>query len=397
VDQVYVTVGHGDSDIVGKDHRAVQAAVDFVATLGGGVVELGAGVFLMGDSLHLRDEVVVRGQGEATVLRKCDGSESPLVLDGDYGEEQITVADPGGFSVGGGVTVTDDRAGGFHTTVRTIIGADGNTFQLNGPLVADYMVSRNARAQTTFPVISGYHIGAGRIEDLAIEGNKDKNPLLTGCRGACIFLYRSRGVQILNCRAEGFNGDGISFQQSDDILVQGCRCAGNTVMGLHPGSGSQRPTVRDCRIQDSGRVGLYLCWRVRHGTFERNYIARSGEAGISIGHKDTDNLFLDNSVVESGLYGVYFRPESEAMGGHRNRLEGNRIQNNGNQERGYGVYIDGETQDISLVRNLVGDSRPRANKRQRVGIYIGPNSRCIGLDGNNLAGNAESAILDQRV
>ena len=48
-------------------------------------------------------------------------------------------------------------------------------------------------------------------------------------------------VVIRNCFVRDYNGDGISFQQSNDVEVDGCvvdRCAG---FGLHPGSGSQRP------------------------------------------------------------------------------------------------------------------------------------------------------------
>ena len=57
-----IRVGHRDADLIGTDHRALQAAVDYVAALGGGIVEIGAGEYLMGDSLHLRSDVTVRWQ-----------------------------------------------------------------------------------------------------------------------------------------------------------------------------------------------------------------------------------------------------------------------------------------------------------------------------------------------
>src|SRR5688572_13634152 len=88
-----IRVGLKDADIVGADNRALQAAVDYVAGLGGGTVEIGAGEFIMRDSLHLRSFVTVRGTSGKTILRKAKASSSLLVLDGDYGEEQITVAD----------------------------------------------------------------------------------------------------------------------------------------------------------------------------------------------------------------------------------------------------------------------------------------------------------------
>src|SRR5262249_47139586 len=85
-----VTVGRSGADIVGADNRALQAAVDYVAGLGGGVVEVGEGEYLMRDALHLRSGVTVRGRKGRTVLRKADGAVSPLALDGDFGEQQVT-------------------------------------------------------------------------------------------------------------------------------------------------------------------------------------------------------------------------------------------------------------------------------------------------------------------
>ena len=58
---VRITVGVRDADIIGSDNRALQAAVDYVGNLGGGVVVIGPGEYQMRDSLHLRNRVTVRG------------------------------------------------------------------------------------------------------------------------------------------------------------------------------------------------------------------------------------------------------------------------------------------------------------------------------------------------
>jgi hypothetical protein len=146
-----ITVGLRDADIVGADNRALQAAVDYIAGLGGGTVEIGAGEFVMHDSLHLRSFVTVRGVEGKTILRKAKAAESPLALDGDYGEEQITVINPDGFKVGYGVAIWDSQSGGFHTTVARITGQNGNTVSLDTPLNADCMVANKAQAATIFP------------------------------------------------------------------------------------------------------------------------------------------------------------------------------------------------------------------------------------------------------
>src|SRR5690242_624548 len=66
-----ITVGIENADIVGSDNRALQAAVDYIAGLGGGTVEIGPGEFVMRDSLHLRSFVTVRGIKGKTILRKA--------------------------------------------------------------------------------------------------------------------------------------------------------------------------------------------------------------------------------------------------------------------------------------------------------------------------------------
>ena len=75
-----VTVGLRDADLIGSDNRALQAAVDYVAGLGGGTVHIGPGTYAMHDSLHLRSNVVVRGHKGKTILRQAESKVSPLAL-----------------------------------------------------------------------------------------------------------------------------------------------------------------------------------------------------------------------------------------------------------------------------------------------------------------------------
>src|SRR3954471_3150738 len=170
-----ISVGLRDAAIVGNDNRALQAAVDYIAGLGGGLVEIGQGEFVMHDSLHLRSFVTVRGIPGKTILRKAKAATSALAVDGDFGEEQITVLDPAGFKVGASVAVWDKSSGGFHTTVARITGQNGNVFSIDRPLNADCMTHDKAQAATVFPVVSGYNIEGARVENLVIEGNKEEN------------------------------------------------------------------------------------------------------------------------------------------------------------------------------------------------------------------------------
>jgi len=390
-----ITVGKSNAQLIGRDNRVLQAAVDYIAALGGGTVAIGPGEYLMFDSLHLRSNVTVKGSNDKTILRKADSSVSLLALDGDFGEQQITVEDPNGFAVGRGVAIWDDRSGGFHTTVARITGRTGSTFSIDKPLMADCMVNRNAKAGTVFPVVSGYHIEGARIEDLAVEGNKAANVSLNGCRGAGIFLYRAFGTVIQNCQVRNYNGDGISFQQSNDVTLIGCVSEDNAALGIHPGSGSQRPSVRNCFARNNGTDGLFLCWRVRHGLFQDNIIEGNGRYGISIGHKDSDNVLYGNQVIANHKDGIYFRNETLPMAAHRNRLEQNIIENNGVEEEVAGIRIRGETNDLELKGNTIRDTREGDSQKQTVGIYIEEQVGRVTITGNNI--QAKRRIDDQRV
>ena len=388
-----ITVGRTGTDLIGSDNRALQAAVDYVAGLGGGVVEIGEGEYVMRDSLHLRSNVTVRGRKDKTILHKADGAVSPLALDGDFGEQQITVKNPAGFAVGSGVAIWDDSAGGFHTTVARITGRRGNTFSIDAPLMADCMLAAHAKAATVFAVVSGADITGARVENLVIEGNKGANAPLNGCRGAGIYLYRGFGTTIQGCVVRNFRGDGISFQQSNDVTVIDCVSEDNTDLGIHPGSGSQRPVVKYCLSQNNGTDGLFLCWRVRHGVFENNRLEGNGRFGISIGHKDSDNLLRGNRVIRNASNGVCFRDESGGMSPHRNRLTDNCIEDNGRKPGTAGIRIDGEPAGLIFEDNVIRDTRAGSQRTQTVGITVEGRVGEIKVESNRIEGDT---VIDDR-
>ena len=260
--------------------------------------------------------------------------------------------------------------------------------------MADCTLPNNAQAATVFPVVSGRDIEHAVIENLLVDGNKAQNVRLNGCRGAGIYLYRGHGTVIRNCTVKDYNGDGISFQQSNDVTVESCRCIGNTFLGLHPGSGSQRPIVRGCVAQDNGTDGLFLCWRVRHGVFEDNTLQGNGRYGISIGHKDSDNLLQRNQVVANAREGVYFRNELLGMGPHRNRLVENVIENNGVKERSPGIRIRGATNGLTFEKNTIRDTRTGDEATQTVGLLMEDSVGEVILKNNTI--QAKVPIQDQR-
>lgn len=385
---VRITVGVRDADITGQDNRALQAAVDYVGNLGGGIVEIGPGEYLMRDALHLRSRVTVRGAGNQTVLKKDRESRSLLATDADFGEAAITVKEPAGFEIGRGVYVASRTQRYFLGVCATLLNASGNYFTLSRAMNADIMMADGGFAATVFPVISGYNLEDARVEHLTIDGNRTANPThVDGCRTAGIFFYRGDNCAITNCHVRDYNGDGISFQQSNDVKVEGCvveRCAG---LGLHPGSGSQRPLVKNCRAIHNGDDGLFFCWRVRGGTAEGNWLEGNGGYGMSIGHKDSDNFVRSNSIIGNARGGVLWRAESEPMAPHRITFEHNTVRDNA----GFGLFVDGAAANTVIRGNTIEDS---GSGKQKTGIRLGKHAGKVILEENAI--KAETALLDER-
>ena len=113
-----ITVGEGKYQ--GATNVAIQRAVDDVAAAGGGAVVIPRGTYLMHDALHLRSGVRIIG-AEGTILKKVPSAQSNIPDYLGYGHYEVTVEEPEKFPVGTGVHILDDNAGGFYTTVATVV------------------------------------------------------------------------------------------------------------------------------------------------------------------------------------------------------------------------------------------------------------------------------------
>jgi hypothetical protein len=387
-----LSVGISDGDLRGSDGRALQAAVDYVANLGGGTVRIGAGRYEMRNALMLRDNVHVVGVLGQTTLVARDGVVVPLAADGDANQREITVADPTGFEIGDGVFIVDDNSGGFIDTTATLTARlNENTFRISRPLYVDYMVSANARAKQAFPVVGGWQVTNASVEGLIVDGNRENCESVGGCRAAGIYLFECEDIAIRNCTVRNYDGDGISFQVSQRVAVEDCVCHDNASIGIHPGSGSQDPTVRRNRSYGNGTDGLFVCWRVKRGVFEANVLNDNGRHGISIGHKDTDNHFVANEITGNARSGVLFRNESEAMGAHRNVFERNRILDNGGDEDAP-VLMRGHHHDVVFRENAIGYSDAAADGR--AGVRHGEHVLRLDLADNEFVNVSDDLVVE---
>jgi hypothetical protein len=388
---MHIRVGLSDGDFPGDTNAAIQQAVDAAGAYGGGAVEVGPGVYTLYDSVRLWRNVRLVGSGPDTILRKCDGVRSEFAIDADYGQKKVTAKDASGFRAGMGVVIKDDRSGGWVDTVATVTLVQGNVIYVDTPFVMDYTGDKGGLIYNSFPLISGMDVDSVVIEGIHLDGNRDANLPIDGCVGGGIYLHRARRCRIADCTVKDFAGDGISFQTTQDIEVERCQVIHATGLGLHPGTGSARPIIRNCRSVDNDQDGIFLCWRVQDGRFESNESLNNGRHGISIGHKDTDNLFVGNVIRGNREHGIYFRDEKATNAGGRNTFRQTVIEDNA----GCGVYVDGRTTDLLFEDCTIRDTRSGAARAQRVGIWAGPNSARINAVRTRIENHVEAEVHGQ--
>jgi hypothetical protein len=394
-DRLTITVGRQKADLVGSDDKVLQAAVDYVAGKGGGTVKVLPGVFTLRAAVVLRSGVRLVGSGADSVITRVASERVALAADSDWYDQEVTLAKRGSFRVGDSVVfqAKDPSHDGDIVIKRTLIGRSGNRFKLDDGLRKNLWLSGNPTCASLFPLLTSERTADVTIENITLDGNRANTENFNGNYGGCVFLQDCNRYTLRKVEARNYNGDGISFQICHDVKVTDCHCHDNANLGVHPGSGSQRPLIRDCRLERN-RLGLFWCWGVKYGLAEANRILDNHDYGISIGHNDTDNMMRNNEVIGSGKVGILFRDDARGADfwANRNVVENNRIEDSGGDD-GIGIDIRGKTKDVRITKNTIRESR---GPMQRIGIRISGDSREIKLHDNTVEG-MKTAVLDARV
>ena len=258
-----VTVGPQNADLVGTTDRVIQAAVDYVARLGGGTVRVLPGTYRLRNSVFLQPKVRLLGSGTDSVLVKEPSVTTKLIVDGDHWDQEVTLADPNGFQIGDGVRLVSEDPYGKGTNIvqRTLIASAGNRFKLDTRLHERFHLGGDPQIATNFALLQCTDVADVVIENLALDGNKTHNEMLD--RGAfddgSIRLDSSNRITIREVTVHDFYCDGIVWGISHDVVVENCHLYDGARLALHSGSGSQRSIVRGNRVQRSAE-GIYFCW-----------------------------------------------------------------------------------------------------------------------------------------
>jgi hypothetical protein len=362
--------------------------------MGGGTVKLLPGTYTLRNAVFLPSRLRLLGSGPETVITRIPSERLVVSDDSNWFDQEITVEKPGALRVGDGVVIQTKNAdnGGQTVIKRTLVARSGNRFKLDEGLRENVWLSGKPTCASLFPLLTSERTSDVWIENLTLDGNRANCENFNGNYGGCIFIQDCNRYTFRKVTAREYNGDGISFQVCHDVVVDDCYCQNNTDLGVHAGSGSQRPLMRNNRMEGNG-IGLFWCWGVKFGLAEGNRIDASRNYGISIGHCDTDNVMRGNEIRNSGKVGVLFRDEARGRDfwANRNILEKNVILNSGGPE-GVAIDIQGKTKDVRLVGNTLQEMRA---PMQRTGVRVAAPVERLELDGNRIEGFAVP-VADQR-
>ena len=242
----------------------------------------------------------------------------------------------------------------------------GNVIYLDKGLIRDYRSDRNGLVSNASSVIDVIDADNVSISNLTIDGNRNENYFADGCNNAGILILRSKNIRVDQVAVKDFNGEGISWQITENVSVKNSEISGSGNTGLNPGTGSPFSVIENNNVHHNDRDGLFICWRVYQSKVSGNQFHNNGRFGICTGHKDTDVTFSQNHIFNNKSDGVHLRGERAENAPHRNLFVQNIIENNGTEDGGYGFSINAPAEDLRLENNVFKNSL----KTQKAAIYI---------------------------
>ena len=385
-----ITVGGEGADIRGFTGRAIQLAIDALPARGGTVV-MTPGTFLLKDAVHVRSDMTLTGTGDATVLKRVPGYTSKMVIPADYAELKVTVEDASGFEPGMSLQVWDGKwSSCWDVSTATITDVDGNTVYFDHYLIRDYHLEDTGRVSNAGSGVLAKHVENVVLSHFMVDGDKAHTPRTDGCNGGGIAILYAKNVLVDHVHVKDFNGEGITWQVTEDVTVQNCEVEGSANIGMHPGTGSPRTRILNNESHHNAKDGLFICWRVHHGVIKGNSFHDNGRYGICTGHKDTDDLFEDNHIYNNGSDGVNLRPGPVYNAPHRVVFVNNVIENNGQNGGGYGFSLYGKAEGVVIRDNVIRDT---GGKTQKAAVFVAKGFPPFTMEGNRISGHPEGKVV----
>lgn len=327
----------------------IQESIDALPAEGG-VVLIPAGQYLLRRRVCLRANVTLRGEGEATVLRRPPVFTTLLAEDTLPGPESVKVADPGPLRPGDQIGIWDpypaaSRSWGFNMRFLEITQIEGQTIHgrwVYGPEKIVYHAAQKGRVANVGPALFICQADGVTVEALTIDGGvTPPGPVidefaLGDFMSAAVLVHQSARCRLRDITVRRWFADGICVGgQSSDAHVSGCIAEHNLGIGFHPGGGLQGAQF----IGNTSRYnewGFLFCQGNRQVIVSGNRVHNNAKSGIwGLDSTDRYCVVANNCCHENGWYGI------EAEGGYGAVIQGNICRNNSQAAPGRyaGLYL----------------------------------------------------------
>ncbi len=321
------------------------------------------GLYTLRSAIFIPSGIRLKGSGSETILTKIPSETVELSQDRTGTTKKSHSAKGVRFK---SATASSFRAknphdGGPTVIKRRLIAQDGRRFKLDDGLRENLWLAGKPTCSSLFPLLTSERTSDVTIENLVLDGNRPTMRISTATmEGASSFKTAIDSICVRS-RAETTTAMASAFQICHDVIVEDCHCHDNHDLGVHPGSGSQRPILRRNRLENNSQ-GIFWCWGVKYGLAEENTIIGNRLYGISIGHNDTDNVMRRNRILNSARLGSSFATNQVARIFGRTAIDSNSIRlRTVAAKEGIAIDVQGKTRDIHLESNTLVETRSLPN------------------------------------
>ncbi len=303
------------------------------------------------------------------------------------------VEDPSGFVPGMSVQIWDEpQSSCWNVSSGTITDIKENLLYIDSYLVRDYRADKGGWVSNAGSGISIKDAENVVVSNFVIDGNRANHERVDGCNGGGVAIFKSKQITIDHIHVKDFNGEGITWQITENVTIQNCEIEGCANMGMHPGTGSPKSRILNNNSHHNDVDGMFICWRVHHSVVRGNQFHHNGRYGICTGHKDSDVVFEENHIFENGSDGVNLRGENSRNSPHRNTFSNNIIENNGQSGEGYGFSVYSTPQELIIKDNTIRDTD---RGTQKAGIFLQGDVPEVTLKGNRMSGHERGDVIEQ--
>ena len=261
-----------------EDDIEIQKAIDYISSIGGGVVSISPGTYLPNKEIALRNNVSLN-MDQDTVLKLPEQVISKLTIDYQNGDNEIYLDDTSGFSIGMHIGLVRGNQGYIDGSYSEITDISNNKLTIYPSIDADYTVGEYCVSH--YGVIGIFDANNVKIIGGEIDGNRaEQTVLITNADRMRNGI--ASGGPINNIEIEGVYIHDMQFQ------------------GIHPWGSQTNLVIKNNRCERNGAGGIVLDTIGEAVQCLNNVCINNSQSGLVC--TNTSNTVINGGLYESNDY-----------------------------------------------------------------------------------------------